>query len=1038
MASIRRWAARLLVLGVALASAVAVVLLTTLAVLDDNDYRSALIWAADRYLDATLAIEDELSIELGPTVGLRAQGLRLTPRHGRYEASAAELDVRLQLWHLLSNTIWLDRVTIVGARVDIDRSADEAPTGRAAGYADLRNIIVRQARLLDLHVAYRDARDGLHEAQIERLLIKDPLDQGPVQVDGRGIIDSRPVELAGTLGSHGQLIDKSIPYPVALQLTSDRLSIALTGSIADPLAGRGVALQLRANDPDPAGSLRLLAQSLPTLGALTLEAEISGDYDALALEQLSLRIQRPNAVDIQANGRIANLQALSGVALEINGTVDDPELWQWLTAAKLPGFHRGVFNGEVTGHEQALRISDLAFETSGPSGLMLNLQGQLALDLMARTISDPALDLALKLSAPELATIGPLVDQELPALGPVELSTRLTGGAQQLRFETLNATIGTETDHYFVFTDGRGQLDLDNAHPLQQAQLPMQAKTPRPAVVSRLFGMDIPALGPTRVDGTWKVDGLTVTLAGFDARVELVGDSMHRLSGDIVHRIGKTTTADIAFDLDTDALLALWSGDTPGELGRIAGTMDLLRSNDSWQLRRIGLASKDTALFAIDVAGQDVSQGTGRPNEMTLRLRVDDPPTLFETAGLEPLPLAPIEATGTLTVNEGRYRYLSDLRVGTSTARLDLTARLQDNRPILNGEFRTQRLTLGDLGLQGDGEPASAPKKTAPDTDATDAKPPQESKPLFSREPIDLTWLRGFDLDFAIAIDELRGNRLDIDDIRGRVMLESGRLRLTDSAFQYLGGKASGTYELDARAIPVLKVDIKADNLVLSDILDEFLTDTFDGGILDLALKLEGRGNSPHELASSLDGDLDMAFEKTSIPANYVQFLSADVFGWTLSQTALAERTSFIDCGLIGLDAESGKVKSRALLVDSPDLSTTGDISLDLAEETLDMVVLPEQKKRLSVFRKATPVKLTGSLHNPTVEAIPARAAAERVGGLVLLPQVFIPLEVISQVGHLFSRHADDSEGCSKVLGRSVTEGFAFEGAKPATNASED
>ena len=1038
LASVRRWAKRLLILGVALASVLTLVLVTVVAFLDDDDYRHALTWAAETYLDARLTVDGKLSIELGPRLSLRAEGVRLETNDGQFSGSASEFAADLQLQPLLSDVLWFDSLTITGARFDLDRSLDKDTARRANGFGALRNIIVKQARLLDVVVAYRDAENALHEAQIDQLLIDDPLDQGPVHVDGRGMIDGRPVEVSGTLGSHSQLVDKSISYPMDLQLTSGPLSIALTGSIADPVEGRGVALRLRASDPDPAASLELLARSLPTLGALTLEAEISGHYDALTLEQLNLLIQRPSGADIQATGRIASLQAMSGIALQISGTVDDPELWQWLTVARLPGFHRGVFNAKVTGQMRALHISDLVLETSGPSGLMLELQGRLALDLMARTLSDSDLNLTLKLSAPDLAAIGPLVDQALPALGPVELSTRLSGGAQQLRFETLNATIGSDRDHHFVFTDGRGQLDLDSANPLQQAQLPMKARTPRPAVLSRLFGIDIPALGPTRVTGTWKIDGMTVTLAEFALTIEPVGETTHRLTGNIVHHIGKTTTADIAFDLDTDQLLALWTEDTPGELGRITGTLELRRSKAGWQARRFAFASKDTDLFALTVSSQDPSKAPSPPQPMSLRLNFNDPPRLFETAGLAPLPLAPIEAGGTLTANQGQYRYSGELRVGTSTSRLDLAARVDEGRPILNGEFRTVRLTLADLGLQAQENPARPKSETGRDTEATVAGTPEHDEPLFSREPIDLTWLRGFDLDFAIRIDELRGARLDIDDIQGRVTLESGRLRLTDSAFQYLGGQASGTYELDARAKPILKVGVRVDDLIVSDILDELLTDSFEGGILDLALKLEAQGHSLHELASSLDGGLDVAFEKTSMPAAYVQFLSADVFGWTLSKTALAERTSFIDCGLIGLDAQSGKVTSRALLVDSPDLSITGDISLDLAEETLDMVVLPEQKKRLSVFRNATPVKLTGSLRDPTVEAIPTRAAAERVGGLLLLPQVFIPLEAVTQVRRLFSRRASSSEGCTEVLGRSVNDGFAFEGVKPPADGAPD
>ena len=79
----------------------------------------------------------------------------------------------------------------------------------------------------------------------------------------------------------------------------------------------------------------------------------------------------------------------------------------------------------------------------------------------------------------------------------------------------------------------------------------------------------------------------------------------------------------------------------------------------------------------------------------------------------------------------------------------------------------------------------------------------------------------------------------------------------------------------------------------------------------------------------------------------------------------------------------------------------------------------------------ATPVKLSGSMLDPTMEAIPAQAATKRIGRMVLLPQVFVPLELLTRGWRPLGRRGGGSPGCSKVRGRSVEGGFVFEGAKP-------
>ena len=416
---------------------------------------------------------------------------------------------------------------------------------------------------------------------------------------------------------------------------------------------------------------------------------------------------------------------------------------------------------------------------------------------------------------------------------------------------------------------------------------------------------------------------------------------------------------------------------------------------------------------------------------MEFRLQIDDPQTLLMTAGLTPLALPAIYAGGTLTAHQGHYVYRGDHVAGRSASRLNLTATVKGDRPVVGGKMETPLLKLADIGLSVEGIRALEAAK-AKDIPNAEGQKPTQKKTLFSREPLDLTWLHKLDLDLSVRIDELRGVDLEIDEARGRITLEAGRLRLHQLDFNYFGGTASGSFEIDARATPVFRVDVRVDDLALGDILAEFLPNTIRGGVIDLELKLEGRGQTAHEVASSLNGALDIAFEKSKIPSTYVELLSADILGWTLSRTAFSDGYSHIDCGVIGVDIASGAAQSHALLADGPNLSISGNANVNLGAETLDMVLLPNQKG--DVFMNATPIKLSGSILDPTIEAIPARAAAKRVGRMMLLPQVFVPLEVLTQGWRLLGRRGGSSSpGCTKVLGRSVNDGFAFEGAQPQT-----
>lgn len=56
------------------------------------------------------------------------------------------------------------------------------------------------------------------------------------------------------------------------------------------------------------------------------------------------------------------------------------------------------------------------------------------------------------------------------------------------------------------------------------------------------------------------------------------------------------------------------------------------------------------------------------------------------------------------------------------------------------------------------------------------------------------------------------------------------------------------------------------------------------------------------------------------------------------------------------------------------------------------------------------------------------KAAATRIGKMALLPQVLVPLAILTRGRRLLGRRGGSSPGWTKVLGCSVEDGFAFEG----------
>ena len=105
-----------------------------------------------------------------------------------------------------------------------------------------------------------------------------------------------------------------------------------------------------------------------------------------------------------------------------------------------------------------------------------------------------------------------------------------------------------------------------------------------------------------------------------------------------------------------------------------------------------------------------------------------------------------------------------------------------------------------------------------------------------------------------------------------------------------------------------------------------------------------------------------------------VDLLSKDVFDLLLT---VADSRTYTDmhCLLGNLGFEKGVGTIDMLFMDSPKVRAKGAGTLNLSDETLDVVINPEQKGRL--FKKRSAVRISGALSNPSAATIPLAEAAE-------------------------------------------------------------
>jgi hypothetical protein len=477
------------------------------------------------------------------------------------------------------------------------------------------------------------------------------------------------------------------------------------------------------------------------------------------------------------------------------------------------------------------------------------------------------------------------------------------------------------------------------------------------------------------------------------------------------------------FDIDVSALMSVFNQEKIVDgLGRLQGRYEFVDVDGRWSMRKLDLTSVDSELYQLKMNGA-VEQDEEK-FELRSDLDVPDPTAFGAQFGLDFSGYAAYRGVGVFTGNRSVIKYQGQTSIGRIDNETTLKITPAGGKPLIQGKFVTQNLYLEDIGLS---------KYLGVDPDAPDpddlviAKPhagetekPKEPAPIaadepiiFDREPLDFSGLQLFNLDLEFLIDDITGVDFSIEKLEGRISLTDGTLRLSPMQLVIEGGATDLELELATRNTPSVMLKVIADDLLLGKLIAKAQEEVPVEGKAHLHINITSTGHSAHELASDLSGKLSFSLENARVPKKYVEFLSADLFGFLFRSVTFKDSYATLNCVMTGLEIDQGVAKTVLLVGDGPNLAIEGTATVDLGQETIDMVLLPKQKKRIGLDYSKITVK--GSLADPDVEATGTGAAtAAAVGGVILIPQVIVPVFLIEQVWRFFSSGNDS--GCNDYI----------------------
>ena len=789
----------------------------------------------------------------------------------------------------------------------------------------------------------------------------------------------------------------------------DEVAITVTGKVDDILSGKGLDLSISGHSSRPEVASWLVFGKLDRIDSISLEAKLQAHYGRLQLHDVKASARTSDGLELDASGDAELYDA--GHVFASDDTGITVSFKAPTTAAINLMNYKGVPElGAIEGSARlltsrdAIALYDAALRIGSRQGQQSVLRGSVAHIGLQDKANATGIDLQATLRTSNVARTARLAGYDLPDMGPGRADLHASGDLNQLRLRNVDLRIGSSKALQLTAKGSADRLDLTTGSLPENADFSLTATLPQLADISRYLDVNLPPLGHTHASGTLKLRGDRLGFAPLKVDIGAADQPVIRLNGKATTFLHKGSSINAGFEVATTDLLMAFTEMKPGYLGRLEGSVSVSSMEGDWRIEQFRLASAQTKLYQLDIEGERDNFNRTDLANVKARLSIRNPAALGEALNIDLSGISPWTTTGVLSSKADTLSYHANGSLGSTTSSTSLKGYLKDGKPHFTGKMEIPVLYLKDLGFgQQAAQPAATPVAAA-----------QDRNFLFSREPLDVSILDRFDLDFDLLINQVESRgELSIDSVNGKIKVRDGNLDVSPLKLVFEDGQMNIRFDIKGGRIPAYGLRISGDDIVLGPLMAQVQDDIPITGYSNLDADLSTRGKSPHDIVSNLKGELSIGLENAKIPTRYVELLSVDVFGWAFSQTRRKESYSDLNCVVVAFDIDAGVMKSRTLIADGPNLTVAGHINLDLAAETMDILLIPKQKKR--VFSTIEPVKIKGPIMDPKVEAIPVKAAIQEAGAMALLPTVVIPVRLLGKLWSLLDDDDKPGQGCKSL-----------------------
>ena len=251
---------------------------------------------------------------------------------------------------------------------------------------------------------------------------------------------------------------------------------------------------------------------------------------------------------------------------------------------------------------------------------------------------------------------------------------------------------------------------------------------------------------------------------------------------------------------------------------------------------------------------------------------------------------------------------------------------------------------------------------TEDDTKKPPAEETEESKSLFSDEPLKLDWLNQANSNISLKVENIAYKEASLINLVAKLTAKNGIGNFKINSLFYSDAKLTADFKLDAKTSGH-EYNIHTEGFNIGKFLQETeITDLLTGNI-DFDLDLDTTGTTTRQLASNANGGFSVFMTNGSLDNAPIDLLATNLVKELLPGKKREDHTE-IECFFAQFRGKDGLLKSEATLLNTRHIVMTANGDINLVKEEYDLTLIPKPKN-ISLFTLDSDILVTGPLNDP-------------------------------------------------------------------------